>query len=117
MKFLADENIALAVVEHLRTLGHDVVSITELSPGVSDANVLLKALEERRILVTSDTDFGELVYHVGQKHTGIILLRLYDQRNANKIRVLKKFLKQHTSDLPEAFVVVTEKSVRIRITS
>ena len=62
MKFLADENIALAVVSFLRKQGHDVASITEISPGSSDASVLLKAEEEQRILVTSDTDFGELVY-------------------------------------------------------
>ncbi len=117
MKFLADENIGLAVVAFLRKQGHDVISITELSPGISDASVLLKAAEEHRILVTSDTDFGELVYHVGQQHDGVILLRLDDERNANKIRVLRKLLKQHADDLPDAFVVVTETTIRIRRTS
>lgn len=114
MKFLADENIALAVVSFLRKQGHDVASITEISPGSSDASVLLKAEEEQRILVTSDTDFGELVYRVGQQHAGVILLRLDDERNGNKIRVLKKLLTQHADDLPEAFVVVTETTIRIR---
>lgn len=117
MKFLADENIGLAVVAFLRKQGHDIPSITEFSPGVSDATVLLKAADEHRILVTSDTDFGELVYRIGQQHAGVILLRLDDERNANKIRVLRKLLKQHAEDLPNAFVVVTDTTVRIRRTS
>ncbi|MBI3559606.1 DUF5615 family PIN-like protein [Candidatus Gottesmanbacteria bacterium] len=41
MKFLTDENIGFAVVAFLRKRGHDISSITELSPGVSDASVLL----------------------------------------------------------------------------
>ncbi len=114
MKFLADENIGLAIVGFLRKQGHDVVSIIEVSPGISDASVLIKATEEHRMLVTSDTDFGELVYRIRQQHAGVILLRLDDQRNANKIRVLRKLLKQHAGDLPDAFVVVTETTIRIR---
>ena len=117
MKFLADENIGLEIVSFLRKNGHDVCSITELLRGASDASILLTAQEEHRILVTSDTDFGELVYRVGQHHAGIILLRLDDERNANKIRVLRKLLKQHAEDLSDTFVVVTEKTVRIRRTS
>lgn len=114
MKFLADENIPLAVVTFLRKQGHDVASITQVSPGSTDASVLLKAEEEHRILVTSDTDFGELVYHVGKQHAGVILLRLDDERSTNKIRVLRKLLKMHAADLSDAFVVVTETTVRIR---
>lgn len=114
MKFLADENIPLAVVAFLQKQGHDVASITQLSPGSSDASVLLQSEEEQRILVTSDTDFGELIYRVGQQHAGVILLRLDDERSANKIRVLRKLLKIHAADLPDAFVVVTETTIRIR---
>ena len=58
--------------------------------------------------MTSDTDFGELVYRVGQHHAGIILLRLDDERNANKIRVLRKLLKQRGGSIGY-LVVVTER--------
>ncbi|MEK9143855.1 MAG: DUF5615 family PIN-like protein [Patescibacteria group bacterium] len=115
MKLLADENIGLEVVAFFRKRGHDVRSITEISPGVSDATVLAKATVEKRILITSDTDFGELVYQAGQRHTGVVLLRLDDERNANKIRVLSKLLARHANELFGNFVVVTETSVRVRI--
>lgn len=114
MKVLADENIGLEVVAFLRARGMKVTSITEISPGVSDAEVLVKAAEEDRILLTSDTDFGELVYHAGQQHAGIILLRLDDERSANKIRVLGNLLDNYADELAGSFTVVTETNVRIR---
>ena len=40
MKFLADENIPLDVVESLRDLGHDVRWVRSDMPGISDDEVL-----------------------------------------------------------------------------
>lgn len=114
MKLFTDENIGLEVVAFLRKKGNDVHSITEISPGVSDATVLAKATSENRILITSDTDFGELVYHAGQRHTGVVLLRLDDERNANKIRVLNKLFARYAHELAGNFVVVGETGVRVR---
>lgn len=39
MKFLADENIPLKVVKKLQEEGFDIISVTELSPGISDEEV------------------------------------------------------------------------------
>lgn len=117
MNILADENIGLEVVAFLRARGTNVTSITETSPGLGDAAVLVKAVEEKRILLTSDTDFGELVYHARQEHSSVILLRLDDERNANKIRVLTDLLDKYADELVGSFTVVTETNVRIRKTS
>ena len=62
MKLLANENIPLNTVRHLRTLGHDVLAITELAAGSTDLAVLNLAHEQQRILITFDRDYGELVY-------------------------------------------------------
>ena len=62
MRLLADENIPIASVVALREAGHDVVSITEYSPGISDVAVMKLAHEESRIIVTFDRDYGELVF-------------------------------------------------------
>ncbi len=116
MKLLADENIGVAVVVFLRELGYNVVSIIETSPGASDAEVLRRAYRDRRILVTSDTDFGELVYRQKKAHAGVILLRLSDETNANKIRVLEMVFSSYVQHLKGNFVVATETKVRIRET-
>lgn len=114
MRLLTDENIGLEVVNHLRQLGHDVKSVTEISPGLSDIKVLKLAHKESRLLITSDTDFGELIYHQKQPHSGVILLRLEDETNANKIRILKSLLTSYSTQLARHFAVVTETKVRIR---
>jgi predicted nuclease of predicted toxin-antitoxin system len=50
--------------------------MSELSPGAGDDEVLTMSVAERRILVTFDKDFGEMVFRRGRKATcGVILLR------------------------------------------
>ena len=46
-------------------------------------------------------------------HKGVVLLRLEDERSANKIAVLKHLLEKYESSLPRNFIVVTETTVRI----
>jgi len=40
MKILADESVDAPVVEALRKAGHDAEFVLEISPGISDADVL-----------------------------------------------------------------------------
>jgi hypothetical protein len=42
----------------------------------------------------------------------VVLLRLEDERNANKINVLQSLLENYAGQLADSFVVVTEKQVR-----
>ena len=113
MKFLVDECTGPAVARCLRDHGHDVFSIYEEARGLDDESILKKAVEEQRIVVTNDTDFGKLVFHETQVHTGVILLRLEDNRSANKIFVLQQLLSQYANQLEQHFVVASETNVRI----
>lgn len=77
MRFLADENVPGPAVAALRESGHDVLWIKEAIPGAEDAAVLDLAQRERRVVVTADTDFGELVFRSGlSAQCGIVLIRL-----------------------------------------
>jgi predicted nuclease of predicted toxin-antitoxin system len=77
MRFLADENVPGPVVGALRGRGHDVLWIKELMPGAGDSVILELAQRERRVVVTADTDFGELAFRSGlPAQCGIVLLRL-----------------------------------------
>ena len=40
---------------------HDVIAIGEVAKGATDDQVLARALDEKRVLITEDHDFGELV--------------------------------------------------------
>jgi len=49
----------------------------------------------------------------GKQHSGVIILRLKDERTANKIRVLKQLLDRYAGDLEGNLVIATETTVRI----
>ena len=75
MRFLADECCDRAAVRALRASGHDVLSVSEITPRAEDSHVIRLALREKRILLTEDKDFGQLVFAHGQKTIGVIFLR------------------------------------------
>lgn len=77
MKILANENIPKSAVYELRHRGHDVLWIREGFRGTADSDVLLRSVDEQRLLITFDKDFGELVWKSGQKAScGVILFRI-----------------------------------------
>jgi hypothetical protein len=47
-------------------------------------------------------------------HTGVILLRLLDERGKNKVRCLKYLLHELGDELISKFVVVTDKGAQIQ---
>ena len=112
MRFLVDECTGPRVAEWLLNQGHEVVSVFEALRGIPDSAILTKALDEDWILITNDKDFGELVFRERLDHHGIILLRLEDERSANKIVILRHLLTNYAEKLAGHFVTVTESKVR-----
>ncbi|HXH70892.1 MAG TPA: DUF5615 family PIN-like protein [Pyrinomonadaceae bacterium] len=112
MRFLVDECTGSKVAEWLRGQNHEVFSVFDEARGMTDEAITEKAFAENWILITNDKDFGELVFRERRKHYGVILLRLEDERAANKIEVLQQLLKSYAGKLPEQFVTVTETKVR-----
>lgn len=113
MRFIVDECTGPAVAKWLREQKHDVLSIYKDSRGLDDKSILQKAADDERILITNDKDFGELIFRDRKIHKGVILLRLDDERAANKIHVLTILLERYADKLENNFVVVTETTIRI----
>lgn len=76
MKLVADENVDGPIVARLREDGHEVDYVAEMAPGISDDEVLDHANGRQALLITTDKDFGELVFRQGKLNAGIVLLRL-----------------------------------------
>lgn len=112
MRFLVDECTGPTVAQWLRERGNEVFSVYEDDRGMNDEEILEKAYREHWIIVTNDKDFGEKVFRDHYPHHGIIILRLDDERAANKIRVLNHLLSSHEHHLTDRFVVVTERLIR-----
>jgi predicted nuclease of predicted toxin-antitoxin system len=92
--------------------GHEVFSVYEEARGIDDEEIVQKAFVENWILITSDKDFGDKVYREQRPHRGIILLRLGNERSANKINTLQRLLETYSEQLSDSFIVVTETQIR-----
>ena len=71
VSFLLDENIAAPLADKLDKAGHDVariVDVSELGEGVDDTAIRQYAVQEGRLIVTSDDDFVRMP--VGS-HSGV----------------------------------------------
>ncbi len=65
MKFLVDVNASGAVARWLVGRGHDVVQVAEKDPRMRDEEILSWAINEQRIIVTTDQDFEEMIWREG----------------------------------------------------
>jgi len=113
MRFLVDECVGPGVAHWLREQAYDVSCVYEQSRGISDGEVLKLSVQQDRILITNDKDFGEMIYREQRPHKGIILLRITDPRLDATINALRRLLTNHAPRLANAFVVVTETAIRI----
>ena len=111
IRFLADENIPLEVVEELQKAGIDLNSVSLEKPGISDENVLILAEQQRRVLITFDRDFGELIIKTRKQSWGVIFLRIHPQTVGYIVEILKKVLALNL-DFPNLFCVVEPHRVR-----
>ncbi|MBW1822202.1 MAG: DUF5615 family PIN-like protein [Deltaproteobacteria bacterium] len=74
MKFFADECCDAGIIASLRKEEYDVIYALEEEPGLQDDEILKRAYVERRILLTEDKDFGELVFRLRKPAAGIVLI-------------------------------------------
>lgn len=113
MNFLADESCAGPVIRALRETGHDVVGIAEVAKGATDEQVLERAVNEKRVLITEDRDFGELVYARGRSSAGVILVRFHSRARRAKPPTVVEAVAKLGLRLRNAFTVVEPGRVRI----
>jgi len=71
-----------------------------------------RSIDDDRILVTLDKDFGELVFVMGRAHTGI--LRLVNIAARQQGQTVLHVLDRHGEDLRQGALIVAE-SERLRI--
>jgi predicted nuclease of predicted toxin-antitoxin system len=114
MRLFADENVARTIVTRLRDLGHDVLYASEIQPGAADANWLTQAEAEGRPILTSDKDFGDLIFRDHLTSHGVILLRLGDMALADRLARLEAAWPTVEAHPAGKFLVITPTKVRVR---
>jgi predicted nuclease of predicted toxin-antitoxin system len=115
MKFLFDQSADFRLIDHLRSHDHDVTAVSRnYPPGLADEDVLAIARQEQRILVVADRDFGELIFHQGLTHAGVLFFRLPGAQLQTKIEHLDQALQDYADELAAGeFVVVAPGNIRI----
>ena len=90
------------------------MSVKETMRGAADPEVLARAQEEGRLVVTFDKDFGELAYRFGlPAASGVILFRLSGSSpEIDNARVLSAL--ETGIDWTGSFSVVSDDRIRVR---
>jgi predicted nuclease of predicted toxin-antitoxin system len=114
MQWLFDECVDVALVEQLRRAGHDVVYVAEITPRASDIEVMERAARERRLLLTEDKDFGDLVFRRRQPVPGLLLLRIGPTQRQRKAERLLAAIDRFGRDLFGHYTVIEEARFRSR---
>jgi predicted nuclease of predicted toxin-antitoxin system len=114
LKFLVDVGVGRKVEEYLLDKRYDTKAVRSLDQRMPDQEIIRLAAIEGRIVITMDKDFGELVYHSGIDHCGILLLRLEDATGSEKQQVIAKILAKYADNMKNNFCVYQNKKFRFR---
>ena len=112
MRFLVDRCAGRRLADWLLSDGHDVLEARTLGPDPGDKALLELAESTDRVLVTIDTDFGELIYLREVSHAGLV--RLPDVPAAQRIVMLSELIERHRQALEDR-AVITIRGGRVRI--
>ena len=110
MRFLADVGVSNATVRVLRDLGHDVSHLFEQNlQRLSDAAILAKAVQEGRVVLTFDLDFGDLLAANRESLPSVITFRLRNQSPASVTPRLLQVISTRPRELLNGVVVIVEE--------
>lgn len=112
MRFLVDRCAGRILADWFRALEHDVVETREIGADPGDTAILEWAQRENRVLITTDKDFGKLMYVDFLPHCGVV--RLPQVPHEHRISLMEAILSNYADDLQNG-AVVTAKGSRIRV--
>ena len=114
MRWVADECVDAGLVRRLRGAGHEVLYVAEIAPRSVDVQVLQRAEDENRILLTEDKGFGELVLRLRMMVPGLVLLRIGPERHILKWTRLESAVQRFGQRLFGRYLVIEEARFRSR---
>ena len=90
-----------------------MLSVVDVDPCASDEQIMDLALQDDRILITADKDFGELVFVQNRPHGPWI--RVVELSVVEQVRAVTGLLDQHDHELTgQVIVTITRGRIRIR---
>ena len=112
LKLLCDENIPRYVITSLAERSFDVKSVT---PGISDDAVAATAQKERRILITFDSDFANILAYPPSEYFGIVRINIHPPFPNIILTALQRVFDAFTKekDFRKKLIIVEASTFRI----
>lgn len=114
MKFKVDENLPTEVAEVFRHGGFDADTVAEEGlQGAEDEVLARAARSEQRVIVTLDTDFGNIQAYPPESYAGIVVLRPAAQDKTTVTAMVRRLLRTLRERVPAQELWIVEPG-RIR---
>jgi predicted nuclease of predicted toxin-antitoxin system len=79
LRFFCDQCVPAEISHTLRLAGHDVLNLRETLPvRASDPEVVAKARDLDRVLISLNGDFSDIVAYPPEEYSGIIAIQLHN---------------------------------------
>ena len=108
MRFLVDVNVSAMLGRWLENRGHEVAFVASRDPRMEDSGILEWANREQRIIITTDSDFEEMIWRERWSHHGV--LRLENVPRLLRITLLQEALDQYGNDLDSGAIIIALRS-------
>jgi len=116
MRFLTDQCLFETTVTFLKDLGHDVLRVTDIGlAAAQDEEIAAKAVELGRVVVTNDSDFGNILHFPPGQPPGVIVLKA-SKRNQEAVhhQLRECFERIPAKKIGASLVVVDHNKYRVR---
>ncbi len=116
MKLLLDQGLPLSAARLLRDAGIDTIHVGEIDlSAAEDAEIIQKAREDNRVIVTLDADFHTLLALDEAVSPSVIRIRIERLRAQALTELLLRTISECEEDLQQgAAVTIETRRIRIR---
>jgi len=116
LSFFADENIPAELIEWLQQQGFEVSGIAkEHLFGIDDSEIITKAYNENKVIITQDSDFGKIIYTLQAPFFAIVYLRPGHFDGIFHVPTMELILKNAGQIEERTIIVGQRKDTKIKI--
>lgn len=109
MKLILDADIPRSFLSQLKNKGFDVIDVRDISKvALNDEEIFRLACKEKRILISRDLDFSNILHYPPKDSSGIIVLRTYLLPKEEMFGILLKAL-QFPEDRLQGTLVIAQR--------
>ncbi len=113
MRLILDADIPRSFLNWLKQDNYDVIDVRDVSnQPLKDEEIFNLARKEKRILITRDLDFSNILHYPPKQSSGIIVLRVHLISKEVMYKILKTALEDQKEKLQRTLMIVTPDRLR-----